>query len=307
MRGFLLGAFGAGRFDILGDVDDFSAQANRAQLSRIGLDFLSFETGVEADLRLTQYYRQQFCLNGNGESFTRSTFMPLSRTQSGVLAPDVEVRTRVGSSYQALILRADPAALVRQLESLLGRHANKAIDFNPNTTLDNAAGQHLKRSALFLAYELDSLDADPSDLALKEYEDYLLLLFLKANAHNYSNMLRAPERESAPWQVRVTEDFLAANWNKAVTIEEIARGAGVTARSIFKSFKKSRGYSPMIFLKDVRLKKAQEMLRRAEAGVTVATVADQCGFLSHGHFSRDYHRHFGEFPSATLRRAQGRG
>jgi AraC-like DNA-binding protein len=285
----------------------FFAQANRVQLSRLGLDFLNFISGVEADLPPTNYYREDFCLKGHGEKSMPGASIAVSRDESAVIAPNVGIHARLESGFQCLILRVDPSALARKLESVLGCHVNRAIEFATRTTFRNPTAQSLRRSVLFLTHELDSSDSELPGLAMGEFEDYLLLLFLSANPNNYSDILQRPQAASGPRHVRMIEDYLEANWNKTVTIEEIAEITGVSVRSVFHAFRNSRGYSPMAFMKDLRLKKAREMLERPEADASVASVADQCRFISHGHFSRAYERRFGEYPSDTLRRSRGRG
>jgi AraC-like DNA-binding protein len=246
-------------------------------------------------------------LRGRGERIVSGAAIPLSQTESSVAGPNVEIRARTGAGYQGLALFVAPHALARKIEALLGFKPDGEIEFAPRVSLADPLARHLQNSILFLAQELDAADSALPDLAFREFEEYLILLFLRANRHSFSNQLRALERKSAaPWQVKLTEDYLEANWMKSVTIEDIAATADVSARSIFKAFKQSRGYSPKSFLKDLRVKKAREMLQNAEHGATVAGIAEQCGFLSLGHCARDYEKRFGERPSVTLRGARGR-
>ena len=105
-------------------------------------------------------------------------------------------------------------------------------------------------------------------------------------------------------QVWRAEAFIEANWDKPLTMEALSNAVGAGARSIFKSFKDHRGYSPMAFARGVRLRRAREMLRDAEPGASVTAVAYRCGFQNHGHFAREYRARFGESPSTTLAQAR---
>jgi len=60
----------------------------------------------------------------------------------------------------------------------------------------------------------------------------------------------------------------------------------------------------MTFVRQVRLRHAQEMLMRASPETTVTSVAYACGFSNLGHFAKYYHAAFGEHPSATLKTAR---
>jgi transcriptional regulator GlxA family with amidase domain len=89
-----------------------------------------------------------------------------------------------------------------------------------------------------------------------------------------------------------------------VTVEALAIVANASVRSLFYSFRKSRGVSPMTFVRQVRLRHAKEMLISAGPETSVTSVAAICGFSNLGHFAKHYYLAFGEHPSATLRSAR---
>jgi transcriptional regulator GlxA family with amidase domain len=60
--------------------------------------------------------------------------------------------------------------------------------------------------------------------------------------------------DAAPWQVRQAEEYIEANAGRAVTLEELAEATGVSTLSLFRTFKRSRGYSPLEFAERVRSK-----------------------------------------------------
>ena len=111
----------------------------------------------------------------------------------------------------------------------------------------------------------------------------------------------------APWQVVRAEEYIEANWNSVLTIKSLAEAIGASARSIFLSFQKARGYSPMAFAKMKRLRHARRKLSAPEADTTVTGVALECGFQNTGHFAMSYRKHFGKSLSETLRMAKARG
>ncbi|MCB1433426.1 MAG: AraC family transcriptional regulator [Alphaproteobacteria bacterium] len=59
-----------------------------------------------------------------------------------------------------------------------------------------------------------------------------------------------------------------------------------SGRSIQNAFRHSRGYTPTVFLRRVRLSHACNMLLQPERRTSVTDVAYACGFGNHGHFSR---------------------
>ena len=115
-------------------------------------------------------------------------------------------------------------------------------------------------------------------------------MFLCGHRHNYSRLLEQDVPDAALVQVRRAEEYIEANAQRAIS-----------AFALFRAFRKSRGYSPMEFANQVRLRHARELLRRADAVATVEAVAASCGFSDLGRFAEDYVRFFGEQPAQTLR------
>ena len=148
--------------------------------------------------------------------------------------------------------------------------------------------------------EADREDATLPDIAIAECEQLLMVLFLTSNKHNFSRLLDGRAPQAAPWQVRVVEEYIRANWQRPITIEALAEATGVGIRSMFKTFKDARGYSPMAFLRQVRLDQARRMLQLPDPTTSVTGVGLSCGFSSLGHFAHDYREAFNELPSVTL-------
>ena len=113
--------------------------------------------------------------------------------------------------------------------------------------------------------------------------------------------------DAAPRQVRMAEEYIAANCHRAIAIEELTAVTGVSARCLFKSFKRSRHHTPMAFAKLARLRRARQIFAEGDERTTVAGTAFNCGFSNLGHFAKDYRDAFGELPSETLGRTLGSG
>jgi AraC family transcriptional regulator, ethanolamine operon transcriptional activator len=101
--------------------------------------------------------------------------------------------------------------------------------------------------------------------------------------------------------VRACESYMRENLDKSLTILELSRLCGMRARSLINAFEAVTGYSPMDYLKKLRLSEVHRTLLRADASHTrIINVATDWGFWHMGHFARDYHAMFGESPSRTL-------
>ena len=87
-------------------------------------------------------------------------------------------------------------------------------------------------------------------------------------------------------------------------IAMLAAATETSARSLFATFRNSRGCSPMAYLRSVRLLRAREILSSSASDTSVSAIAAKCGFVSPSHFAKKYVGRFGESPSATLKRGK---
>jgi transcriptional regulator GlxA family with amidase domain len=153
------------------------------------------------------------------------------------------------------------------------------------------------------AAEFNERGAYFSDLVSAEVERMMIMNFLMCHRHNYSHLLLRQPLPSAFSAVRAVEEFIEANWDKPIDIPTMTSVAKVSARSMFRQFKKDRGYSPADFAKRIRLNHAREMLERSGGEASVTQIALKCGFQNPGHFARDFRLAFGELPSEILRKS----
>jgi AraC-like DNA-binding protein len=75
-----------------------------------------------------------------------------------------------------------------------------------------------------------------------------------SSASTYGHLLEREAPDCAPWQVRRAEDHIEANWQEGITLESLAEVTGVSGFSLFRAFRKSRGYSPFQYASQVRSK-----------------------------------------------------
>jgi transcriptional regulator GlxA family with amidase domain len=129
--------------------------------------------------------------------------------------------------------------------------------------------------------------------------DVLLML-----PNNYSNQLMEGRwLAAAPGIVRRAEEFLEANAAQPITISDVVAVCGCSRRALFGAFRKYRGYTPMQFLTESRLRCAHLALRTPTSGDTVRRIAARSGFSNLGRFAALYRERYGERPSLTLRRS----
>ena len=98
----------------------------------------------------------------------------------------------------------------------------------------------------------------------------------------------------------------AARAGAGVRVVDLARATGVSVRMVYRTSARHLGGPPMTQIRLSRLRGVRRRLLAATPGESVTSAATEAGFFHLGRFSALYRQHFGESPSATLRRARER-
>jgi AraC-like DNA-binding protein len=99
--------------------------------------------------------------------------------------------------------------------------------------------------------------------------------------------------------------WLRGHLHEQIRLEALAAVAGVRPRTLEAHFKLYLGTTPLGWVRRTRLALARQRLLRADGSASVTGVVLASGFSQLGRFAAQYREHFGELPSATLRRARG--
>ena len=194
--------------------------------------------------------------------------------------------------------------LASDLTTLLGARPVEAISFAAAAGYDAAHTRRLRSQILNAANCIDAASEPIPAPMLREMDRMIRIAALYGMPNNYSERLYGPAPAAAPWQVKRVEEWIDAHWRDEVTIDDLVAISGSSMRSIFATFKVARGYTPMAYLKRVRLHAARGMLLVAQPGASVTGIGLACCFANLGHFARDYKEQFGELPLATLVKAR---
>ncbi|WP_064594996.1 AraC family transcriptional regulator [Pseudomonas sp. DR 5-09] len=205
-----------------------------------------------------------------------------------------------------LLVRIDRTALETMLQRQLGRSIKQDIFFQPQLPVDTFAGQNWLQTLGWAYSQLSSKSLHSSNLQ-SLIGEVLASSLLEFHESNYSQALRdSAEKKVVPAVVRMIEEFIEEHAQEPLTISQIARHAGVTARTVQLSFQRFRGLSPMQFLKEIRLQRVRvDLETQQHTHVQVSSTALKWGFTHIGRFSSDYKQRFGESPSMTIKRRGG--
>jgi len=291
--------YGARRLNLPRGHNSLNVRANHWQSGTLGVSYCDYGGPAQVEFPAAGFFRQQFVMRGGTDIWVDKRRREVTAQNMSVVPPFTPLVIDFPVDFDQMVLRITVDPLMHKLAALIGAMPSRTLEFAAATPVGDAA-LRLQRLLRFFVDELDTSRAKMPAQVLSEMEQALMVAFLLGNPNNYSSVLEGAARAPASWQVRRAEEYIVANWDRPITIEALARETETSARSLFHHFRRSRGQSPMDFLKEVRLRHAREMFQRE--GKPVTEVAFACGFGNLGHFARDYRRRFGERPSETLRR-----
>ena len=246
------------------------------------------------------YIRMQIQRAGAGITYINEQPIDVNAVQS-CISP-AEVVLGYGAGFQQLVWRVRYDVLIRKLVALTGSPVPRRLTFEPAFKRNKPESKAFVAILNCILANIDHATVLAPPFVLAELEDALIVSMLFNFAHNLRELLEQEVLDAGSWQVRRVEEYIEAHLDAPFDIERIAAVTGISTRSIYRAFKRSRGYSPMAFARQRRLQQARRMLEGSDANQTVTSVAFVCGFNDVGHFSREFSKAFGEAPSAVLGR-----
>jgi len=98
---------------------------------------------------------------------------------------------------------------------------------------------------------------------------------------------------------RRTLEYIDAHLDASITVDVLAREAGLSPAHFARAFKETIGRAPHSYLLTLRLDHARRMLDSCD--MTLSEVAQRAGFADQAHFTRLFKREFGVTPGAVMR------
>nr|MBX2815174.1 response regulator [Saprospiraceae bacterium] len=103
-----------------------------------------------------------------------------------------------------------------------------------------------------------------------------------------------PTREHAFLQT-VQQSLLDHIEDSDFGVEDIANGMNLSKNQFYRKMKALTGQSPTVYVRDIRLNEARDLLERTT--MNVSEIAFRVGFNDPNYFTRLFHRKFGKAPS----------
>ena len=150
----------------------------------------------------------------------------------------------------------------------------------------NAKGQSFSLGEAAVQAILQSVDYARRDSDEYEFSSLIYAFLCRAAAQNCT--VGSREKREA---VRKSEEFIRANFDQPLTVEDIASQTHFSVPYFNKLFHSINGSSPYDYLLKVRLEKAKELLLQTE--LPIHDIAEQTGFNSTSNFLCFFKKHIG--------------
>jgi AraC-like DNA-binding protein len=135
--------------------------------------------------------------------------------------------------------------------------------------------------------------ASANALALDELAFAVMRLAVSSSvrpARNVARNLRHP-----PIAVQRALELIHATYQRAITLDEIARHAGYSPFHLTRVFRQRVGMTIHQYITRLRLRASYDAV--LDGGTSLASIALSCGFSSHSHFTQAFRNEFGMTPT----------
>jgi AraC-like DNA-binding protein len=232
----------------------------------------------------------------------------VASASAGVFTPDMPVDIMWSPGCRQICLMVPAQEMRRQLETMLDQPVLAAVEFERSMNLKTPSSARWLELVTILMREANRPDGVLGHRLAKDNLQHLIIQYLLLmQPHSYTEALRSGERASSVGVVGRAIELIRTYPEASWTTAKLAQKTGLSARALQKSFARAGEMPPMTYLRYIRLHRAYAEFLNADPGsVTVTAVASRWGFLHFGRFAEQYYQQFGELPSVTLRRRNGR-
>ena len=215
---------------------------------------------------------EQFILSQGCGLFVNSGALHRYEATESVCVPNIVfspelLGTKTGRIYQKYIAPVIESAI-------------SCIRFSPSVEWQQEILQLLLH--IFRLTEKENTEMQIVSCLLKLWQ----LLFICSETHR-EHMTGDKGRRA---QLQVMMQFIHANFNRQITLKEIADCVHISESSALQFFRQGIHLSPVAYLIQYRLKRAADLL--ANTNKTVATIAYETGFSDAGYFCRTFRKYY---------------
>lgn len=220
------------------------------------------------------HYLFHYVISGRGTLFANDEEYPITAGHGFLIVPGqiTTYRADAQDPWEYAWIEFDGLRAHECLD-LAGISGSKPI----YTPLSKAAGKSLEEQIMYI---VSNGSADPIHLIGHGF------LFLSQLVESSSQKHSRNERRLRDFYMKEALTFIERNYQRDVSIEEIAAFCGLNRSYFGKIFRETMGESPKTFLMNYRMTRAAQLLK--ETKLTVAEIGAMVSYENQLHFSRAF-------------------
>lgn len=293
------------RLETIGRDATLDARQHHLRGERISLNYIEYGAKtLIAPGELERFYLLQIPLAGGAMIANGRASYYSDPRAAAVLNPHLPTSMIWTEGAAQVLVQIDRQAMRDHLSAQLGARAERDLTFDGPLDLGSGPGAALRQLVLFLLAEADAGRCPLGQgLMGRQVEAVLMSGLLESRRHDYAAHLGRVRAAPRPRHMRLAEGYIEANLLRALTIEDVAAAAGISARGLQLAFRQYRGTTPLGWWRERRLERAHADLLAGRGPVTEVALA--WGFAHLGRFAESYRARYGLSPRDTLGAARG--
>ncbi len=277
---------------------------HRASFGDVSFNYLQYGADVDvAPAAFGEFLMLEIPLSGLAKIYYGDDVVCSAPGVGSVVSSSKPVRSQWSADARRLMVQIDRNSLENYATDLLGHRLTQPIEFRLDLQLDRGIGMGLTSYISHVVDQLTHNDMyDQFLIVRQQVSRTIFAMLLNGHPHNYSREITAVATPGAPRDIERAYQYIMEHFDEDISIERLTQITGVSKRSLYEGFKRYKGISPMLALKNRRLEAAHEDLLQPGSSVSVTEVALKWGFSHLGNFAKDYQRRFHCYPSETRKK-----
>ncbi|MEM7299554.1 MAG: AraC family transcriptional regulator [Pseudomonadota bacterium] len=274
-----------------------------AKLGDLNFSLMRWNTGITGTVLCDQPH---FCLRipVSGRARTEDPHFGTitnGHDEIGLFRANQGVTVDSGEDNSAVNVSIPAGLLESRAESFYDQSGNHPLHFPSQVKVQSLQGTMITSLVNVLMAQLVAAPrVCDNELLLANIREYAVSAILNALPCSIPNNPAVERDSGVPRTVKLAEDYMHANAEQPVTLDQIAREAGCSERALQNAFKSFRDITPMVALREIRLCRAHRDL--CEGTESVTQIALKWGFSNLGRFAALYQEKYGEKPSVSLKK-----
>lgn len=213
-----------------------------------------------------------------------------------------------GEAKSCILLSVSEQQIENTGKVMLGEHYRSLMQLDRPRLVETQIHKVDFRSVLGQMCSLiDQFNGDQTLLRSFNMDENIKRLFVMMLAPEH--FVKAAENDKTSVGRKVIDhlcDFIVANLDSQISLTTLETLSGLSSRTLQNEFQKYFSCSPMQWVRQQRLARAEVLLLNATSGDTIASIAAHCGYSNFSEFSRQYKELFGALPNETLKKSRNR-